>query len=94
MGLRGTQIIGSISYTLVNHHSRKISCEEEILESIIGCKHPLIASGATTIGSSRRALDEIKQKNNAAGKMRRQNTWAYTQKKFDYSLGGYYHREH
>jgi hypothetical protein len=58
----------------VYHHLSKISCEEEILESITGCKHPLIASGATTIGSARRAPEKIKQKNNAAGLMRRQNT--------------------
>jgi hypothetical protein len=49
-------------------------CEEEILESIKGCKHPLIASGATNIGSARRAPDEIKPKNDVVGKMRRQNT--------------------
>jgi hypothetical protein len=46
-------------------YSRKISYEEEILESITGCKHPLISSGATTIGSARRAPNEIKQNNNA-----------------------------
>jgi hypothetical protein len=32
---------------------------KKILESIKGCKHPLIASGATTIRSARRAPDEI-----------------------------------
>jgi hypothetical protein len=42
--------------------ARKIIWEEEALESIIGCKHPLIASGAITIGSARRAPDEIKAK--------------------------------
>jgi hypothetical protein len=46
----------------VHHHSRKISCEEEILESITGCKHPLIASGATTIGSARRTPNETSKK--------------------------------
>jgi hypothetical protein len=57
------------------HYAReKKSCEEEILESIKGCKHPLIGSWATTIGSARRAPDETKQKNDAVGKMRRQNT--------------------
>jgi hypothetical protein len=30
-------------------------------ESIKGCKHPLIASGATTIGSARRTPDELTQ---------------------------------
>jgi hypothetical protein len=43
-------------------YARKKSCAEEILESIIGCKHPLIASGATTIGSARHAPDEIRAK--------------------------------
>jgi hypothetical protein len=46
----------------VYRYARKISCEEEILESIIGCKHPLIASGATTIGGARRAPNEIRTK--------------------------------
>jgi hypothetical protein len=56
-------------------YARKINgCEEEILESIKGWKHPLIASGATTIGSARRAPDEIKMKDDTVGKMRRQNT--------------------
>jgi hypothetical protein len=44
---------------LIQYHSKKRSCAEEILESITGCKHPLIASGATTIGSTGRAPDKI-----------------------------------
>jgi uncharacterized protein Yka (UPF0111/DUF47 family) len=39
--------------------SKKKSCAKEIFESIKGCKHPLIASGATTIGSAGRAPDRI-----------------------------------
>jgi hypothetical protein len=31
---------------------------EEVIEPIIGCKHPIIASGATPIGSAERAPDE------------------------------------
>jgi hypothetical protein len=39
--------------------SRKKVTPKKILESIKGCKHPLIASAATTIESARRAPDEI-----------------------------------
>jgi hypothetical protein len=46
----------------VHYHSRKRSCAEEVLESITCSKHPLIASGATTIGSARRAPDKISTK--------------------------------
>jgi hypothetical protein len=47
----------------INYKKRK-SCPEEIFESITGCKHPppLIASGATTIGSASRAPNEINTK--------------------------------
>jgi hypothetical protein len=38
----------------------KKSCVKEIFESIKGCKHRLIASGATPIWSAGRAPDEIK----------------------------------
>jgi hypothetical protein len=31
---------------------------EEVIEPIIGCKHPIIASGDTPIGSAERASDE------------------------------------
>jgi hypothetical protein len=44
-------------------YSRSIkekSCAKEIFESIKGCKHPLIASGATTIRSAGRTPDKIK----------------------------------
>jgi hypothetical protein len=40
--------------------SRKNGCAKEIFESIKGCKHPLIASGATPIESASHAPDEIK----------------------------------
>jgi hypothetical protein len=40
-------------------NSTKKSCAKEIFESIISCKHPLTASGATTIGSASRAPDGI-----------------------------------
>jgi hypothetical protein len=33
--------------------------QEKILESIKGCKHPLIASGATTMGVARRAPNKL-----------------------------------
>jgi hypothetical protein len=62
-----------------------------IFESITGCEHPIIASGATTIRSASRAPDKI---NTRPMKLGWQYTWAYTRKTFDYSLGGYYHREH
>jgi hypothetical protein len=39
---------------------KKKSCVKKIFEHINGCKHPLIASGATPIGSTGRAPDEIK----------------------------------
>jgi hypothetical protein len=38
------------------------SCAKEIFESIKGCRHPLIASGATPIGSAGRAPKKIKRK--------------------------------
>jgi hypothetical protein len=38
---------------------RKPSCAKEIFECMNGCKHPLIASGATTIGSAGRTPDKI-----------------------------------
>jgi hypothetical protein len=34
---------------------------EKKIESLKGCKHPLIASGATTIGSAWRAPDKLAQ---------------------------------
>jgi hypothetical protein len=37
----------------------KKSYVKKIFEPIKGCKHPLIASGATPIGSAGRATDEI-----------------------------------
>jgi hypothetical protein len=51
-------------------NSTKKSCTKEIFESITGCKHPLIASGATTIGSSSRTPNKINTKNNKARKTR------------------------
>jgi hypothetical protein len=38
----------------------KKSCVKEIFESIKGCKHPLIASGATPIESVGSTPDEMK----------------------------------
>jgi hypothetical protein len=38
---------------------KKKSCPKEIFEFITGCKHPLIASGATTIGRASSAPDKI-----------------------------------
>jgi hypothetical protein len=49
---KGTEIMGKYrreKKNLIN--SKKKSCAKEIFESIIGCKHPLIASGATTMGA-------------------------------------------
>jgi hypothetical protein len=40
----------------------KIAMQKKVFEAIKGYKHPLIASGATTIGSARRAPDELTQK--------------------------------
>jgi hypothetical protein len=51
---------------------KKKSCAKEIFQSINGCKHPLIASGANSIGSAGRAPENIKAKNKEAGKTRRQ----------------------
>jgi hypothetical protein len=39
---------------------KKKSCVKKIFEPIKGCKHPLIASGTTPIGSAGCAPDEIK----------------------------------
>jgi hypothetical protein len=63
--------------------------EKKILESIKGCKHPLIASGATTLGSARRAPDEIITKISSYSILE-----PILEKTFNYSLGGYSHREH
>jgi hypothetical protein len=41
--------------------SKKKSCAKEIFESINGCKHPLIASGATPIRIAGRAPEKSKQ---------------------------------
>jgi hypothetical protein len=46
--------------------------------------------GATTIRTADRAPDEI---NTRIMELRWQYAWAYTRKTFDYSLGGYSHRE-
>jgi hypothetical protein len=40
----------------------KKSCVKKIFESIKGCKHPLIASGATLIWIASHAPDEIKSR--------------------------------
>jgi hypothetical protein len=63
--------------------------EKKILESIKGYKHPLIASGATTIGSARRAPDEIITKISSYSILE-----PILEKTFNYSLGGYFHWEH
>jgi hypothetical protein len=46
------------------------SCAKEIFESTKGCKHPLIASGATSIGSAGRAPNKIKARRKAKKKRR------------------------
>jgi hypothetical protein len=43
----------------IRNPSRKKVMQEKILESIKGCKHPLIASGATTMGVARRAPNKL-----------------------------------
>jgi hypothetical protein len=55
-------------------------CEEDMwfFEHIKGCKHPLIALGATLIGSAGRAPDEIERR--SVLKKIRQYLWAFTQK--------------
>jgi hypothetical protein len=56
-----------------------------------------MATGATTIGSAERAPDEISNKTMASESMIMENTIfepILETKKFDYSLGGYSHREH
>jgi hypothetical protein len=44
----------------VSKGKKKKSCVKKIFEPIKGCKHSLIASGATPIESAGRAPDEIK----------------------------------
>jgi hypothetical protein len=51
---------------------KRKSCAKKIFESIKGCKYPLIASGATTIGSADRAPDKIIARIKKSGKTRRQ----------------------
>jgi hypothetical protein len=51
-----------------------------IFEPIKGCKHPFIASGATSIGSAGRAPDEIKREEKTI-------FLSLYPKIFDYSLG-------
>jgi hypothetical protein len=68
--------------------SKKKSRAKEMFESIKGCKHPIIASGVTPIGSAGRSPDKIKARS-------KDNIFEPILKKtFDYSLGGYSHREH
>jgi hypothetical protein len=43
----------------IHYRSKKRSCAKGIFESIKGCKHPIIASGATTIRSTSRAPNEM-----------------------------------
>jgi hypothetical protein len=80
-GLRGTQLAGSIIYTLVRVYTQKYSA---------------IASGATTIGSTERAPDDIIIKLFRIAGQRLSTLYLslYSKKEFfDYSLGGYSHRE-
>jgi hypothetical protein len=44
----------------IKFQKEKKSYVKKIFEPIKGCKHPLIVSGATPIGSAGRAPDEIK----------------------------------
>jgi hypothetical protein len=48
-----------IKEKFIQFQKEKKSCVKEIFESIKGCKHPLIASRATPIGSTGCAPDEI-----------------------------------
>jgi hypothetical protein len=61
-------------------------------------KYSIIASGATTIGSAERAPDDIIIKNSKLKVTGGYNILEPILEKienfFDYSLGGYYHREH
>jgi hypothetical protein len=66
---------------------------KEIFESIIGCKHPLIASGATPIGSAGREPNEAKASKRSQKEEKAISLSLYS-KKIDYSLGGYSHQEH
>jgi hypothetical protein len=47
-------------YLFIKFQMKNKSCVKKIFKPIKGCKHPLIASGATPIGSTCRAPDEIK----------------------------------
>jgi hypothetical protein len=59
---------------------------KEIFESIKGCKHPFIASGATPIGSAGCAPDEIKVRRRSRKEEKAISLSLYS-KIFDYSLG-------
>jgi hypothetical protein len=68
-------------------------------EPIKGCKHPLIDLGATPIGSTGRAPNEVlkRRKRNSdlffKKMMNKAILLSLYSKKFDYSLGGYSHSE-
>jgi hypothetical protein len=47
--------------SFMEFQKEKKSCVNNIFELIKGCKRPLIASGATPIGSASRAPDEIEK---------------------------------
>jgi hypothetical protein len=71
---------------------RKKSCAKKTFDfdPIKGCMHPFIASGPTPIGIAGRTPDEIETR-------RREKKTIFLSlysKIFDYSLGGYSHREH
>jgi hypothetical protein len=74
--------------------------EKSDSEPIKGCKHPLIVSGATPISCAGHAPDEVSKRGrrNAYLFFRKMMNKAILlslySKKFDYSLGGYSHREH
>jgi hypothetical protein len=68
-------------------------------EPIKGCKHPLIASGDTPIGSAGRAPDEVLKEEKeihtcfCRKMMNKAILLSLYSKKFNYSLGGYSHWE-
>jgi hypothetical protein len=64
--------------------------EKVYFEPIIGCNHPIISSGATPIRSAERAPNE----KGCTARLKTEIILSlYSNNKFNYSLGGYSHRE-
>jgi hypothetical protein len=69
-----------------------------LLEPMIGCHHPIIASGATPIGSADHAPDiklvksRISDKSKILDALEEKFEPILELQKFDYSLRGYSHR--